>query len=62
MLNEKYHIIILPYKPSENEKDYAVKEYSAESLYFVLPKNHHFAKRKSISLNEMDGENMLLFQ
>lgn len=59
--NEKYHIIILSYKPNENEKDYAIKEYSTESLYFVLPKNHRFAKRKSISLNEMDGENMLLF-
>lgn len=57
--NEKYRLIILPYKPSE--KDYAIKEYGAEALYFVLPKNHRFAKRKSISLREMDGENMLLF-
>lgn len=57
--NEKYSIIILPYKPSE--KDYAIKEYGRESLYFVLPKNHRFAPKKSISLSEMDGENMLLF-
>ena len=57
--NEKYHLVILPYKP--DEKDYAVKEYGTETLYLVLPKNHRFAKRKSISLNEMDGENMLLF-
>lgn len=57
--SEKYHLIILPYKPSE--KNYAVKKYGTEELYFVLPKNHRFAKRKSISLGEMDGENMLLF-
>lgn len=57
--SEKYHIVILPYKPSE--KNYVVREYSTEKLYFVLPENHRFAKRKSISLREMDGENMLLF-
>lgn len=57
--NAKYSIIILPYKSSE--KDYAMKEYGKEALYFVLPENHRFAKRKSISLSEMDGQNMLLF-
>lgn len=56
---EKYHIVILPYKP--DEKEYVAKEYGTETLYFVFPKKHRFAKRKSISLNEMDGENMLLF-
>lgn len=59
LLDNKYRLIILPYKP--DGQDYAIKEYGSEALYFVLPKNHHFAKRKSISLNEMDGENMLLF-
>lgn len=57
--NEKYQLIILPYKPDES--DYVTKAYGSEKLYFVLPKNHRFAKRKSISLSEMDGENMLLF-
>lgn len=57
--SEKYRLIILPYKP--DEKDYVTKEYGTESLYFILPKSHRFAKRKSISLNEMDGENMLLY-
>lgn len=56
---EKYQFIILPYMP-EN-KEYAIKEYGLEVLYFVLPKSHRFAKRKSISLAEMDGENILLF-
>lgn len=59
MKMEKYHLIVLPYKP--DDKNYVTKEYGTEKLYFVLPKNHRFAKRKSISLNEMDGENMLLF-
>lgn len=59
LISEKYQIIILPYKPDES--DYITKEYGSEKLYFVLPKNHRLAKRKSISLNEMDGENMLLF-
>lgn len=57
--NEKYQIIILPYKPSE--KDYVIKEYGKETLFFVFPKTHHYADRKEISLSEMDGENMLLF-
>lgn len=56
---EKYSLIVLPYKPEE--KDYAVKEYGSEALYFVLPRSHKFADRKSVSLQEMDGENMLLF-
>lgn len=55
----KYRLIVLPYKPEEN--GYFLKEYGKESLYFILPKNHRFSKRKSISLEEMDGENMLLF-
>lgn len=57
--NGKYHLIVLPYMPSE--KTYIVKDYGTEELYFVLPKSHRFAKRKSISLSEMDGENILLF-
>ena len=28
---------------------------------FLLPKNHRFARRKSLSLSELNGENMLLF-
>lgn len=59
LLSEKYRLIILPYKP--DNKDCITKEYCNESLYFVLHKKHRLAKRPSISLNEMDGENMLLF-
>lgn len=56
---EKYQIIILPYKPDNS--DYLSKDYGSETLYLVLPKNHRLAHRKAVSLNEMDGENMLLF-
>lgn len=57
--HEKYQIIILPYKPDAH--DYLSKDYGSETLYFVLPINHRLANRKTVSLNEMDGENMLLF-
>ena len=56
---EKYQIIILPYKPDDH--DYLSKDYGSETLYLVLPINHRLANRKTVSLNEMDGENMLLF-
>lgn len=57
--SEKYHIVILPYKPAEN--DLIVREYGKEALFFVLPETHHYANRTELSLNEMDGENVLLF-
>lgn len=57
--HEKYQIIILPYKPDDH--DYLAKDYGNETLYLILPKNHRLATRKAVSLNEMDGENMLLF-
>lgn len=59
LLAEKYQIIILPYKPEE--KNFIVKEWGNETLFFVFPKTHHYAHKKEIYLNEMDGENMLLF-
>lgn len=45
-------------KPDENK--YYFKEYGTESIFFALPKDHHYARRKSLSLREMNGENMLL--
>lgn len=57
--NERYQIVILPYKPSE--KDLVIKKCGTETLFLVFPKTHRFANRKEISLDEMDGENMLLF-
>lgn len=57
--NDKYHLIVLPYRP--DDKDYVIKPYGTERLYLVLPKEHPLAGRESILLHEVDGENMLLF-
>lgn len=57
--NDKYHLIVLPYRP--DDKDYVIKPYGTERLYLVLPKEHPLADRESILLHEVDGENMLLF-
>lgn len=57
--NDKYHLIVLPYRP--DDKDYVIKPYGTEKLYLVLPKEHPLADRESILLHEVDGENMLLF-
>lgn len=53
-----YQLIILPYKP----EDTALISTTAgtEHLMFFLPKSHRLAKRKSLTLAEMNGENMLL--
>lgn len=56
--NQAYHLIILTKKP-EGER-YFAKECGKESLLFALPKGHRYARRKSLSFSEMNGENMLL--
>ncbi len=54
-----YQLIILPFKP--DNPDYRSLKIGEEHLMFLLPKNHRFARRKSLSLSELNGENMLLF-
>lgn len=54
-----FQLIILPYQP-ENPAWKWIK-IGEEHLMFYLPKKHHFAKRKSLTMAEMNGENMLLF-
>lgn len=54
-----YQLIILPFEPKG--KNYCYLKIGEEHLMFLLPKKHHFAKRKSLTLAEMNGENMLLF-
>lgn len=56
--NGSYQLIALPYKPDSEQ--YFVKECGRESLRFALPKGHRYARRKSLSFAEMNGENMLL--
>lgn len=57
--NGTYQLIVLPYMPQG--ADVSSVKIGAEHLMFFLPKTHRFAKRKSLTLNEMNGENMLLF-
>ncbi len=56
--NSLYHLIVTHRKPES--KQYFFKECGRESLMFSLPKGHRYAKRKSLTFAEMDGENMLL--
>lgn len=56
--NHTYQLIALSHKP-EGEQ-YFAKICGRESLLFALPKGHRFARRKSLSFKEMNGENMIL--
>lgn len=58
--NGTYQIILLPFCPEDTELH--CKKLGEEHLSFLLPKRHRFARRKSLSVSEMNGENMLLFQ
>lgn len=55
-----YQIIVLPEEP--HEQDLVSKPLCSESLFFSLHKDHPFADRESLSVKDMNGENMLLFQ
>lgn len=57
LLNNVYQLVVTHEKPGE---PYFWKECMKESLMFALPKGHKFARRKSLSFSEMNGENMLL--
>ena len=56
--HDVYQLISLHKKPEG--KQYFCKECGTESLMFALPKGHKYARRKSLSFAEMNGENMLL--
>lgn len=56
--NNIYQLIATHTEP--DAKNYFYKECGKESLMFALPKNHRYARRKSLSFAEMNGENMLL--
>lgn len=58
--NDVYQLILLPFCLEEQHL-HAVK-WQEEHLFFLLPKQHRFAHRKFLSVSEMNGENMLLFQ
>lgn len=57
--DKTYQLILLPYQPGDDSLvSTAIGE---EHLMFFLPNKHRFAKRKSLTMEEMNGENMLLF-
>lgn len=56
--NNVYQLIATHEKPVG--KQYFFKECGKESLMFALPKGHKYAKRKSLTFSELNGENMLL--
>ena len=56
--NGTFKLIVIPEKPSGDQFFY--KECGTESLMFALPKGHRFARRKSLTFADMNGENMLL--
>ena len=56
--NDIDQLIVLHEKP--DDELYISKKCSSESLMFSLPKGHKYAKRKSLTFSEMNGENMLL--
>lgn len=60
-----YQLIVLPSDPNAGVKPasrrYCTCAIGEEHLMFLLPKKHRFAGRKSLTLREMDGENMLLY-
>lgn len=58
LLNNVYQLAVTHVEP-EGEP-YFWKECMRETLMFALPKGHRYAKRKSLSFSEMNGENMLL--
>lgn len=58
--NGTYQFVLLPFCPEDSEL--ACAKFGEEHLSFLLPKRHRFARRKSLSVSEMNGENMLLFQ
>lgn len=53
-----YQLIVTHTQPDKAQ--YFYKKCGAESLMFSLPKGHRYARRKSLSFSEMNGENMLL--
>lgn len=57
--SDRYQLIILPHLP--DGPGLVSTTIGEEHLLFSLPPKHRFAQRTSLTLAEMNGENMLLF-
>lgn len=60
LADHTYQIIVLPEKPQDDTL--LAKPLCRENLFFSLHKNHPFAGRESLSVKDLNGENMLLFE
>lgn len=58
-LDNTYQYIILPCVP-ESLSSFHVETLMEEHLYFNLPKTHPFADKKSLSLSDINGQNMIV--
>lgn len=58
--DDTYQLIILPYCPEDENLSF--HRLCEEHLFFYLHAQHRYAGRKTLSVDEMNGENMLLFQ
>jgi len=58
--NNTYQMIILPFEPASS--NLITKNIGEEHLKFCIPKSHHFANKKTLSFEEMDGQSMLFYQ
>ena len=56
--NNVYQLVVVHQKPDSTA--FYFRECCHENLLFALPKGHRYARRKSLSFAEMNGENMLL--
>ena len=57
--DDAYQLIILPF--CSDSPDLCAVKIGEEHLRFLLPQKHRFARRKSLTMAEMNGENLLLF-
>ena len=58
LANGTYQLIVL--SREVQDAAYISKPCGSETLMFALPRGHRYARRKSLSFAEMNGENMLL--
>lgn len=60
LADDTYQMVVLPEEP--DGQDLITKPLCKECLFFSLHKDHPFADRKSLSVKDINGENILLFQ
>ena len=59
LLDNTYQYIILPFIP-DNSDALHIEKLMEEHLYFNLPENHPLAHSKTLSLSDINGQNMIV--